>query len=64
MKKKNAKDSLPNLKEGNIIKAVDDLLLHLIHCCHAPYHTELELCCPPVLLNEIELTVIFRVKFA
>ena len=64
MKKKKVEDSLLNLKEGNIIKAVDELLLHLIHCCRMPYHTESELCCPPVLLNEIELTVIFRVKFA
>ena len=55
-------DLLLNVKEGDIIEGLDDLPLHLINCCHMPCHMETELCSPPILLNEIELTMIFWVK--
>jgi hypothetical protein len=61
---KNAEDSPTNVKEGNVIEALDDLLLHLIDCCCTPCHTETELRCPPVLLDEVELTVVFGVEIA
>ena len=51
-----------NVKEGNIIKALDYLLLYLINCCRMPCHTETELHCPPILFNEIEFTVIFWIE--
>jgi hypothetical protein len=50
------------VKEGDVIKGLDDLPLHLIDCRCAPCHTETELCSPPILLDEIEFAVIFRVK--
>jgi len=54
--------SPPNVKEGDIIKALDDLPLHLINCCRMPCHSETELYCPPILFNEIHLTVVFQVE--
>jgi hypothetical protein len=50
------------VKEGDVIKALDDLALYLIKCCGAPCHTEMELCCPPILLDEVELAVVFWVE--
>jgi hypothetical protein len=55
-------DSPPNVKEGNVIEALDDYPLHLIDCGRAPCHTETELCRPPVLFDEIEFTVIFGIE--
>ena len=52
------------MKEGDVIKASDDLALHLIECCGAPCHTETELRCPPILLDEVELAVVFWVEIA
>ena len=52
------------MKEGDVIEGLDDLPLHLINCCCVPCHTEMELCSPPILLNEIELTMVFWVKVA
>jgi hypothetical protein len=58
-------EDLPsNVKEGDVIEGLDDLPLHVIDCCRAPCHTETELCSPPILLDEIELTVVFWVKVA
>ncbi len=51
-----------NVKKGNIIKALDYLLLHLIDCCCVPCHTEMELHYPPILFNKIEFTVIFWIE--
>lgn len=59
--KKN-KNSPPNLKEGDIVEALDDFLLHLVNCCCTSCYTEAKLRGPPVLLNEIELAVVFRVE--
>jgi hypothetical protein len=50
------------MKEGHIIKASDDLPLHLVNCCHTPCHMETELCCSPILFDEVELAVILRVE--
>jgi hypothetical protein len=36
IRKKNAGHLSLNVKE-NIIKALDDLLFHLLNCCHMPY---------------------------
>ena len=55
-------DSPPNVKKGDIIQALDDLPLHLVDCRRAPCHTETELCRPPILLDKVELAVIFRVE--
>jgi len=54
--------SLPNVKEGDVIEALDDLPLHLINCCCMPCHSETELHHPPILFNEIHLTVVFQVE--
>ena len=61
---RNAEDSPPNVKKENIIEALNDLSLHFIDRCRTPCHTEAELCCPPVLLNKIELAMIFWIKVA
>ena len=56
-------ENLPsNVKEGDVIKGLDDLPLHLINRRRAPCHTETKLCSPPILFDEIEFTVIFGVK--
>jgi hypothetical protein len=52
------------VKEGNIIKGLDDIRLHLVDRCRAPHHTVTELCCSPVLLNKVELAVVLRVEVA
>jgi hypothetical protein len=54
MTKKREPQNLPlNVKEGVIVKALDNCLLHLNHCC-----------CPPILFDEVQFTVIFGVKIA
>ena len=63
-KNKNAYDSLPNVKDGDIIQTLDDFLLHLVNCLHAPCLGEMELCCSPVLFNKIQLTMIFWIEIA
>ena len=63
-RKKNMKDSPPNVKEGNIIEALNDFPLHLVDRCRAPCYTETELRCPPILFDEVEFAVIFWVEVA
>lgn len=50
------------MKKENVIKAFDDITLHLLDCRHTPCHTETELCGAPILLNEVQFTVVFGVK--
>ena len=52
------------MKEGDIIQALDDLPLHLIYCRCMPYHTETEFCCPPILFDKVDFTMVFGVKVA
>jgi hypothetical protein len=59
-----AEDSPSNVEEGDIIKALDDLLLHLVDGCRAPCHPETELCCSPILFDKIELAMILGVEIA
>src|SRR6267154_410351 len=54
--------SPPNMKEGDIIQALDDLPLHFIDCRHTPCHMETELCCPLILFDEVEFAVILGVE--
>ena len=52
------------MKERDIIKALNDVPLHLVdHCC-ALCHMEMQLGRSPVLLDKVELTVILGVKIA
>ena len=53
-----------NLREGDIIQALNDLPLHLIDFCHVSCHMKTELCHTPVLLDEVELAMVFQVKVA
>jgi hypothetical protein len=62
IRKKNVEHSLLNVKEGDVIKALDDLPLHLLNCCHTPCHMEMELHCAPILLDEVKFTMIFWIK--
>src|SRR6267154_3848436 len=57
-------DSPLNMKEGHVIEALDDCLLHCIDCCRVPCHMEMELRCPSVLFNEVEFAMVFGVKVA
>jgi len=57
-----AENSLLNVKEGDIIKALDDFSLHLNDCCHAPCYIETKFCCSPILFGKIQLAVILGVK--
>ena len=57
-------NSPPNLKEGNIIKALGNFVLHLVDRCRAPCYTETKLCSSSVLLDEIKFTVILRIEVA
>lgn len=50
------------MKEGDIIQALGDLPLHLIDSGRTPCHTESELCGTPILLDEVELAMIFGVE--
>jgi len=53
-----------NMKERDIIKALNNIPLHLVdHCC-VLRHTETQLGCSPVLLDKVELAVILGVKIA
>ncbi len=53
-----------NMKERDIIKALNDIPLHLVdHCC-ALRHTEMQLGHSLVLLDKVELAVILGVKIA
>ena len=53
-----------NVKEGNIIAALNDLPLHLVNCCRAPCHTEVKLRCPPILFYKVEFTMVFGIEIA
>jgi hypothetical protein len=50
------------LKQRDIIETGDNLLLYLFDCPHVPCHLKSDLCSSLVLLNTIELAMIFRVK--
>lgn len=56
------KNELPDLKQGHIIKACNDLPLHLLNCLCTPCHLKSKFHTPPVLLNEIQLIVILGVE--
>jgi hypothetical protein len=64
IRKKNTEHSPPNVKEGDVIEALDDLLLHLLDCCCTPCHMETELHCAPILLDKVKFTMIFWIKVA
>ncbi len=64
IRKQNMEDSPLNVKEGDIIEALDDFCLHLSNCCHVFCHMEPEFCCSPILLNKIDFAVILWVKIA
>jgi hypothetical protein len=51
-----------NVKERDVIKALDNLPLYLIDCCCATCHMEMELGHTLILFNEVELAVIFGIK--
>ena len=53
-----------DLREGDIIQALDDLSLHLVDFCRVSCHMETELCHTSVLLNKVELAMVFQVKVA
>ena len=60
-----SKDSINtplNLKEGDIIKTGLYIGLNLVDICGFWAVSIAKFCSPPVLLNEVELTVIFWVK--
>jgi hypothetical protein len=48
------KDKSPSdLKQRDVVQARYDKVFHLFDGCHAPYGTEPELCCTPVLLDKV-----------
>ena len=51
-----------NLEEGGIIKTGLHISLHLVDICSFWAVSIVKFCGPPVLLNEVELAVIFQVK--
>ena len=55
-------NSPPDLKQGHIIEARDDLPLHLLNCFCTPCHPKSKLRGSPVLLYEIELAVVLGVE--
>jgi hypothetical protein len=55
-------DSPLNVKERNIIKALNDFLLHLINCHRTLCHIKVELHCFSVLFDKVEFTMILEVK--
>jgi hypothetical protein len=57
-------DSPSDVKEGDIIEALDDLPLHLIECCRVPCHTETKLRRPPVLFDKVKFTMVFWIEIA
>jgi hypothetical protein len=61
---KNVQDSPLDVKEGDVIEALDDLPLHLIKCCHTPCHMEIKLCRPPILFDKIKFTMVFWIEIA
>jgi hypothetical protein len=50
------------VKEGDVIKALDDLFLHLFNRCCAPCHAKTKFCRAPILFDEVQLAVILWVK--
>ena len=58
------KNSPPNLKKGNIVKALLDVVLHCFKRLCSWYHTVLGLRGTPILLDKIELAVILRINIA
>lgn len=56
------KNLLLDLKVGDIIEALDDLLLHLANCCCVPCHVKTEFCHVSILFNEVQLTVVLGIK--
>jgi hypothetical protein len=55
-------DSLPNVKERDVIKALNDFFLHLIDRRRMLCHTKAELCHSLVLFDKVEFTMILGVK--
>jgi len=58
------RNSPPNMKERDIIKALNNIPLHLVNHCCMLCHTEMQLGHSPVLLDKVELAVILGVKIA
>jgi hypothetical protein len=55
-------NSPPDLKQGHIIEAHNNLPLHLLNCLCTPCHPKVKLHGSPVLLYEIELAVVLGVE--
>jgi hypothetical protein len=59
--KKKCQDTLSNLFKGDIIKTSQHLPLHLIKGLCMASNAEPKLCCAPVLLNEVQFTVVLGI---
>jgi hypothetical protein len=64
MESKESKDIPPDLEQHDTVKALDDSLLHLSNCLCTTCFAKLCLCSTPILLNEVELTVVFGIEVA
>ena len=59
------RDTKPfDLKNGHVIETYSHILLHLVDVVHLWACAITELCCSPVLLYEIQFTVVFWVEIA
>lgn len=55
-------DSPENLERANIVETTEHDVFHLADGIASSGHAIAQFGCPPVLLDEIQLTVIFGVK--
>src|SRR5712675_972632 len=62
IRKKMRKSSPLDVKQWYIVKALDHLLLHLPDCRCTPHDPKLKFGSSPVLLNEVQFTVVFGIK--
>ena len=58
---KERENSLSDLIKTNIIKTFQHSFLHLLECLCVASNTKSKLCRSPVLLDEIQLTVVFGI---
>ena len=51
-----------DMNHGDFVKAVLDSVLHFMSCLHSWGLMVVGFCCTPILLDEIELTVVFWIE--
>ena len=53
-----------DMNHGDFVKAVLDSVLHFTNCLCSWGLMVVGFCCTPILLNEIEFTVVFQIEVA